>query len=131
MITSYDKKCYYYDQGFCKFKNDCKNFHPTKDCKFNCSIKSTCPKRHRKKCRYGNTCYHHLRNKCEYIHNTSNDLNVTLASKDKEPNEAHKVMLSTGKPTEEKLNEEIEKFKEIIEKQYKEKIERLQEEINN
>ena len=80
------KKCKYYDNEYCKFKNECKFFHPSSECKSTCTQRKTCTKRHRRLCKYKDKCYFKLSNKCEFLH-------VTLTRDDKDHIEAHMLIL--------------------------------------
>ena len=84
------KKCYYYDNGYCKLKEHCVYYHPTSECQIACSDKKTCRKRHRRLCKFKSKCYFKVNNKCEYIHNTD----VTLAEDDNEHMKAQEVILA-------------------------------------
>ena len=100
-------KCYYYNRGYCKKKKKCLFFHPTSDCKENCTVKNKCDKRHRKKCKYGDRCYHNIQNICEFKHEMSESNN-----------------------REDKIrNKEISNLKENTENIYKEKIITLEKEV--
>ena len=61
-----EKKCKFYDGGYCKYKNNYFFFHPEEDCvNVNC-FKQNCDKRHRRVCKYNVICKH--RENCEYKH---------------------------------------------------------------
>ena len=73
-----NKKCRYYNRGFCKFGRSCKFHHPTVVCdeylQDGVCTQRRCPKRHPRHCRYWSTkpegC---TRNeKCQYLHVASN-----------------------------------------------------------
>ena len=80
MISDEERKCYYYDKGYCKNRNNCKLLHPTEDCKTKCSVKE-CKLRHRRDCKDGNNCLFKNK-KCEYVHPIPNLFDVTLVSRD-------------------------------------------------
>ena len=61
------RKCRYFNQGYCKKKNNCKYIHPTDDCEEDCS-NSKCPLRHRIICLNGDDCYYNGLNECEFRH---------------------------------------------------------------
>ena len=106
------KKCYYFNKGYCKFKNKCKYYHPTCDCQNKCENRKTCTKRHRRLCKYNDKCYFKQSNICEFLH-----IDVTLAAADNKQNEAHKVILAvpnTNTLKEKKSLKEIELLKHKI-----------------
>ena len=73
-MEKYETKCYYYNRGYCKKKNNCLFFHPTTDCLENCPGKTICNKRHRKICKYGIKCYHNNQKLCEFRHDNSDHI---------------------------------------------------------
>ena len=50
------KKCSYFDRGFCKNKDECLEAHPALDCDKKCEDRRNCPKRHRMNCKDGDKC---------------------------------------------------------------------------
>ena len=60
-------KCRYFNQGYCKKKNNCQYLHPIKDCEEDCSS-SKCPHRHWIQCTNGDMCYYNSINSCEFKH---------------------------------------------------------------
>ena len=60
------KVCPYFRVGYCKYRNNCKHFHPSKDCKERKCSDKNCSKRHRKPCRFGETCSRI--SSCEFLH---------------------------------------------------------------
>ena len=65
-----DMKCRYFNQGFCKKKNNCKYVHTNIDCDEDCAI-AKCPNRHRIQCRNGDDCYYNSKNECEFLHDNN------------------------------------------------------------
>ena len=92
-IAKVEKKCNYFNKGYCKYKTDCKFTHPSEICKTyieggRCDQKS-CNDRHPNVCKWlrGNSgC---RRQNCEYLH-------VTLARDDGRQMEAHKYFPCAG-----------------------------------
>ena len=123
-------KCYYYDTGYCKYKQNCKLYHPTEDCINKCK-ENKCKFRHRRICKNGENCFYKHK-KCEYLHIPETE--VTLASKDEQiltklkliENENSELQTEIEKYTKEigNLKKEIEERKEIG-KEYKKEIENL------
>ena len=111
-----ERKCRFYNRGYCKNKDSCKDYHPDSDCPSNCT-EYECRNRHRQMCRYKNDCYHNYEGKCEYLHQTA---------------EAHEVILTTMSPVF-KDNYENEKKKadnlEKLNKNQESEIEKLKDEI--
>ena len=65
------KKCPYYNTGYCKFarkESGCKNYHPKNVCKVTKCRDKTCPDRHPKVCRFKEECRFQLC--CSYNHST-------------------------------------------------------------
>ena len=105
-------KCYHFNRGYCKFKDQCNYYHPTIDCRSKCKD-ITCKFRHQNACTYGDNCYHHKSQTCEYLHE-SNDLpEVTLACEDEEQNETHKVILLAPSTNNDEANKNTELQVEI------------------
>ena len=56
--------CKHYDNGYCRFKEECKFFHPSEVCETDHCDLNVCQKRHpkfcryfrRKKCKFGDQC---------------------------------------------------------------------------
>ena len=65
--TNESIKCRYYNQGYCKKKNNCKYLHQNIDCEEDCSS-ATCTNRHRIQCKNGDNCYYYSKNICEFLH---------------------------------------------------------------
>ena len=69
MAGEIQKKCSYYNKGYCKFtrkEGGCRNFHPKNICKkLNCKDKS-CEERHPKPCRFDDCC--RFQTRCQYNH---------------------------------------------------------------
>ena len=57
--------CKYFDNGYCRFREDCKFFHPAENCDCEQCDLRTCVKRHpkqckyfrRKRCKFGDDCF--------------------------------------------------------------------------
>ena len=64
------KKCSYFDRGFCKNKDECLEAHPALDCDKKCEDRRNCFKRHRIHCKDGDKCVHNRTKSCEFIHET-------------------------------------------------------------
>ena len=60
-------RCYHYNLGYCKNKNNCIYLHSDEECVNNC-IDDNCLKRHRKLCKDGENCFYYNNNKCEFNH---------------------------------------------------------------
>lgn len=71
-MTEIKQKCQYYNSGYCKYKEKCTFSHPIEECEMSCK-ETTCPKRHRKLCRYGERCRH--KSKCSYKHRENQTFN--------------------------------------------------------
>ena len=96
------QKCYYYNRGYCKKKQNCTFWHPLIECTENCIGKNKCTKRYMKKCKYGRRCHHNKQNLCEYKHDPHHETSD---------------------------NSELIKLKHEIENMYREKMKNLEEEI--
>ena len=60
------KICPYHRVGYCKYKEHCKHFHSSENCRENKCRNKKCNKRHRKPCRFGETCIRI--ESCEFLH---------------------------------------------------------------
>ena len=88
--TSTQTICPHYRVGYCKYKNNCKLFHPNENCGERKCRDKTCIKRHRKPCKFGETCTRI--DACEFLHdpqskvreNVSNKLELEVISKQKD-----------------------------------------------
>ena len=133
------KKCRYYNQGYCKKKNNCKYIHIDIDCEEDCSL-STCTKRHRIQCKDGNECYYFSKDNCEFLHNNMikkikeniKDENRNFRTK---INELAMIIETKDNQLRQKdmENQEIQyKFSQIMEqnKIASERIERLEKRVN-
>ena len=92
-VTNKDKKCKYFDKGYCKYKSECKFAHPDKICKDylegrKCDLK-TCKARHPKVCKWSQQRSGCRRQNCDYLH-------VTLARDDGRHINAHKSFPCVG-----------------------------------
>ena len=88
-----DKKCKYYNRGYCKYKAECKFSHPNKICIVyleggRCDMKA-CKERHPKICKWSQVSSGCRRQNCDYLH-------ITLASDDGRQKEAHKTFPCVG-----------------------------------
>ena len=63
-----NEKCQYFDQGYCKEKNNCIKLHPSVDCIGQCKDIKVCSKRHRQICKNGDTCMFNESQSCEFKH---------------------------------------------------------------
>ena len=122
-IEKYNSKCYYYNRGYCKKKNNCLFFHPTMDCIENCPGKTICNKRHRKHCKYGNNCYHNRQQICEFKHDKINSTHIYKKTETDIVNKLTDSIEDTYKDKIKELESEIEDLKLILNK---EKIETIQ-----
>ena len=91
-VEKKDKKCKYYNGGYCKYKLKCKFSHPQEICKIylkgeTCD-QDSCGNRHPKECKWHQTggC---RRKECDFLH-------VTLACSDEQQIRAHKSYPCTG-----------------------------------
>ena len=62
------KKCNYYDKGYCKLNEQCKELHPSTDCDGVCVNQKTCPLKHRIVCKNGNDCIFKASTSCSFLH---------------------------------------------------------------
>ena len=62
-------RCYHYNMGYCKNKNNCIYLHNNEVCENNC-IDDNCLKRHRQFFKDGQNCYYFSNNTCKFNHNT-------------------------------------------------------------
>ena len=65
-----NKKCEYFDRGYCKHGEKCNYQHPDKICSNPNCFDDKCPSRHPNPCKYGPRCYYHRQNLCYYSHVT-------------------------------------------------------------
>ena len=66
-MTKIPTKCVFYDYGFCKYREKCRNQHIKTICEvINCDQK--CMNRHPRECRYRKRCKFLEKNNCEYSH---------------------------------------------------------------
>ena len=133
------RKCKYYDKGYCKYKDQCRYYHPINDC-YECDNTISCRNRHRNICKYGDMCFFNQKNGCEYKHeNKETEVraelhNIPLSNIDNQQIETHKVILAATSPSpminQIKLDHkaEIKQFKEEM-KQNKTELEQLKQEI--
>ena len=63
-----NEKCQYFDQGYCKEKNNCIKLHPSVDCNGECKDIKVCSRRHRKICKNGDTCIFNESQSSEFEH---------------------------------------------------------------
>ena len=101
------RKCYHYNRGYCKFKDQCPYYHPALDCIIKCK-EITCIYRHRNACTYGDNCYHHKRKTCEYLHESNNLPDVTLVYEDEDRSKTHGVILTAPSTTNDEANDNTE-----------------------
>jgi len=62
-------KCYNYNMGYCKYRRNCANFHPTLECSQKPCYDNFCQKRHRIPCKFAlknGSCK--FGKKCEFLH---------------------------------------------------------------
>ena len=70
--------CNFEKFGYCKQRNECKDYHPTEVCKNeNCKI-SRCRKRHPKQCKYFESGYCKFKESCKYDHTEKIKVNDLL-----------------------------------------------------
>ena len=66
------RKCTYFDKGFCKEGGNCRKYHPTQVCEDHKSkgycVKINCRDRHPKTCYYWQTAICYIGNSCRYNH---------------------------------------------------------------
>ena len=60
--------CKYYDHGYCRFKEECKFFHPSEVCETDHCDPNVCQKRHPKFCRYFRRKKCKFRDQCLFKH---------------------------------------------------------------
>ena len=101
------RKCYHFNRGYCKLKDQCFYHHPTVDCRIKCKV-ITCKYRHRNACKYGDNCYHHKSQTCEYLHESNNLPEVTLACEDEDQSKNHKVILTAPSTNNDEANTNTE-----------------------
>ena len=123
MVISDQRKCNFYNVGYCKnFDNGCTFFHPKESCNSeNCDYK-TCPKRHQRDCKFFKLkkfCKHG--SKCQFKHQTkkTDSINVDGSNENKELKNKLKDL------------EEIIKNLKTENKKKDSKIKHLQEENNH
>ena len=150
-INYNQQKCYYYDKGYCKFKDKCEFYHPNIECTNQCKNRRKCRNRHKIECKYGNDCHFLKNTSCEYLHliidlpditlnNEDNGKSKNLLKRNKHSHplilmrdlkaEAHQVILAAPSTIEEQLNLEFNTFKDKLEEEYKLKIEKFKKDIN-
>ena len=72
-IISEKKKCFYFDNGFCRYFKSCKYIHPKENCSDTECIRKYCEMRHPKACRHYQTRYGcKFKDKCLFKHNYTN-----------------------------------------------------------
>ena len=82
--------CKYYDNGYCRYKENCKYFHSAKNCEvINCE-NQTCKNRHPKQCRYyrrqnckfgEDCCFKHDKNGNDFTEKVCSEENNKLKNK--------------------------------------------------
>ena len=85
-VKNYQRRCKFWNAGFCKYKKDCHLRHPDVICnKDNCSDK-TCLDRHPKPCKHWKTGFCKFEEACEFTHDKHvvRDQNKTEDSKEPE-----------------------------------------------
>ena len=99
-----NKKCDYYDRGYCKHGENCNYEHPDNVCLIANCFEDKCSNRHTNPCKYGPRCHYNRHNKCFYS-------NVTMVNggDDKQMKEK----LSKIKEMENKVEEMQKKMKHI------------------
>ena len=70
-------KCYHFNQGYCKEKENCMFVHIIQECPTNCKI-ITCELRHIKKCRDRIVCFYYQNNICEFSHDGENNVSSEI-----------------------------------------------------
>ena len=63
-----NEKCAYFNQGFCKEKNNCARLHPSAVCDGQCPDIKVCLMRHQKVCKNGDDCIFYASQSCEFLH---------------------------------------------------------------
>ena len=135
-VKMQEEKCYYYNKGYCKYKQECTKYHPTEDCKSKC-VETNCKFRHRQMCKNGTNCYFKNK-KCEYLHSCDNTSEVALAKfldvpmtfDDNEERETHKVILAALSPNNKDQYEKENIDLKMLNNKYKEEIEELKQKLD-
>ena len=98
---NYEKKCRYEDKGYCKYKSNCKFYHPGQICeKFlrdgKCESGQTCNNRHPRKCRYwkgGEGC--NRQQACKYLHDQGDNYKPMASDADNVDKHSEKTFMET------------------------------------
>ena len=115
-----ETKCKFFDEGFSRYSDKCRNVHPSDICEKRHCKRESCPKRHPKTCRYNQNC-RRGRN-CMYLHvsvekdSEKDFIKKKLGDIENELKEKDKKMLVLEQKNKDlwlKINELIEEVKDI------------------
>ena len=92
-------KCAFYDRGYCKHDENCRNIHFDKVCEDQNCFNINCDKRHPNPCKFGIRCTFERKNICLYSHATTASADINIKALENKTNKKFEVLENQAKET--------------------------------